>query len=194
MEAQLDALFILTTRNDPADKERFLALKGWDRRAAAIGEAAEARHEAVDADRVKAVLRLTAVPASKRHDLAHSTWGIIEGCEDRLALLPRGFNVNYGVNLAAASEAGTGSVPVTTRAMVEAGCLVARSDLEVLIAELQHAQELLDALLFGHFVNPDLDPSGRGYEDYRRLLAEDAVVTERMANMARDRRRRPRSK
>ncbi len=189
IEAQLDALFILITRNDPTEREMFLALKGWDRRADAIGDAAEARHEAVDADRVKTVFRLTAAPAGKRHDLAHSTWATAEGCEDRLALLPRDFNVQYGMNLSAASAAGTGDIPVTTVAMVEAGCLVARADLETLIAELHHAQELLDALLLGHFLDPVLDPTGQGYEESRRLLAGDPAVTERMGNMARERRR-----
>jgi hypothetical protein len=194
IEAQLDTLFILITQNDPAERESFHALKGWDRRAVAIAEVAEARHETVDADRVKTVLRLTSVPAGKRHELAHSTWAILEGCEDRLVLLPRDFNVHYGMNLSAAAEAGTGSIPVTTLSMVEAGCLVARSHLEALIAELQRAQEILDALLFGHFLNPALDPAGDGYESYRRILAEDPEVTERMANMARERRRSARSR
>ncbi len=104
IEGRLDAIFLLCA-NDRAALTEMQAIKGWDKRSKFfIGHVKSQQGDAL-AIEVRAILRHVALPANKRHDIAHGIWAI---CKE----LPDGLVV-------ANSEIYTGAVEEALRAEAE---------------------------------------------------------------------------
>lgn len=190
LEKQLDQIHTIVTDANDHQRASFDALKGWDRRFAAVITGAQASLSEESVDRVKAVLRLTEATARKRHELAHGLWAVAEGYEDCLTLLAPDSQHGIGKAVVDAKRAGTSRVPVDTAAVFEESRIVAASDLDQLITELDVARKRMEQLLLGYLYPAFVDETGKGFQDYRDELAADSEVEVRLKLMKRERQRR----
>lgn len=142
IEGRLEAIFLLCVRDSDALAE-FQMIKGWDARSKFFVRNVQARHGDALAIEVRAILRYVALPANKRHDIAH---GILAVCKelpnDLVVAGPEIYTGAMGDALRAEAE-GISKLIINKERMLDTARVVTAEHLNKLLAELGEARNLL---------------------------------------------------
>ena len=193
VEKQLNQLFTLVTSADPATRQSYDSLRGWDRRVEAIVRQANDRLNPKTSDLVKVVLRLIKSPAAKRDELAHRVWAIAEGHEAELVLLPPDDQHSMAASILEVKRAGVCNTKIDNSSLYSGSSLVSGADLDQVIAELTEAAERMEGLIIGHFYPLFADITGEDFADYRQRLTDDPQISARLVNVTKARERAERA-
>lgn len=146
IESRLDAIFLFSTR-DEAALDAFRAKLGWDAREKFFYRSIRDSQGIAAAKELRAILRVVAAPAKKRHELAHGTWAISAELPDDLILLGRNYLLNMAQQAIYAEMAGAQELRIDPSTFREAARVVSRSHLQNLYNELSEAQGILHSYM-----------------------------------------------
>lgn len=142
VEGRLEAIFLLCTR-DRAALAEFQKIKGWSARSKFFIQHVQTRQGDALAIEIRAILRYVALPANKRHDLAH---GILAVCKelphDLVVASPEIYTGAMGEALRAEAE-GTPKLVLNKDRMLNTARVVTAAHLNQLLSELREARNLL---------------------------------------------------
>src|SRR3546814_18524117 len=99
------------------------------------------------ATELRAILRVVAAPAKKRHELAHGTWAISAELPDDLILLGGNHLLDMAQQAISADMAGAQELRIAPSTFRETARVVARAHLQSLYAEMSEDKGILHAYM-----------------------------------------------
>lgn len=142
IEGRLEAVFFLCVRDRNALDE-FRMLKGWDARSKFFARSVQGRHGDDLAIEVRAILRYVALPAKKRHDIAHGILAICKELPDDLVVASPEIYTGAMEDALRAEAEGAPKLLINKGRMLDTARVVTAEHLNKLLAELGEARMLL---------------------------------------------------
>ena len=146
IESRLDAIFLFRTR-DEAALDAFRAKRGWDAREEYFYRSIRDSQGMAAATELRAILRVVAAPAKKRHEIAHGTWAISAELPDDLILLGGNHLLDMAQQAISAEMAGAQDLRIAPSTFRETARVVSRAHLQTLYDEMSEAQGLLHSYM-----------------------------------------------
>ncbi len=146
IEGRLEAVFLLST-NDEAALASLRAIKGWDARAKFFVDHVRAHQGDQVAIELRAILRHSAKPAAKRHDVAHGIWALCKELPDDLVIASPAIYTGAMQQALRAQAEGTAKLLIDKTAMLESARVVTQAHLQLLLNELGEARSLLHTFM-----------------------------------------------
>jgi len=181
IEARLDALFLLASKNDEAVAD-FIFSKGWGRKEKQFYRWLRDSGDPEFATAVRAILRTVSEPAAKRNCLAHGVWGLSEAYPDDLIITPEAFYLDAAREMVRAEKLGSAELRINSDSLFGAARLVGIGELQALYDELSAARDLIHRFMIEQ--TPDI-VKVKGRDELARST-EDPKVAARIASAATD--------
>lgn len=142
IEGRLEAIFLLCVREKAALAELQM-IKGWDARSKFFVRNVQARHGDTLAIEVRAIMRYIALPANKRHDIAHGILAVCKELPDDLVVAGPEIYTGAMEEALRAEAEGTPKLIINKDLMLDTARVVTADHLNKLLTELGEARTLL---------------------------------------------------
>lgn len=176
IESRLDAIFLFRTR-DEAALAAFRAERGWDAREKFFYRSIRDSQGRVAATELRAILRVVAAPAKKRHEIAHGTWAISTELPDDLILLGGNYLLDLAKQAISAERTGAPKLRVAPSTFEESARVVSRAHLQCLYDEMSEAEGILHSYMLEkmphivHVHDRDKVPTARSHPKVAAKIA-----------------------
>lgn len=181
IEARLDAVFLFCTRDDEL-LAAFQAKRGWDAKAKCFFRAVAKHQGRAAAIEVRAILRTVALPAKKRHELAHGTWALSTELPNDLVLFGDNFLLEAARQAVAAEAKCEGEMRFDPVNVEHFARVISVGHLQTLYEELSHSLSILHSFMIEKmppviYVNGrDQVPTARSHPDVAARIAASKIA------------------
>jgi hypothetical protein len=142
IEGRLEAIFILCVRDRTALAE-LKTIKGWNTRSKFFIRNVQARQGDALAIELRAILRYVALPAKKRHDMAHGILAVCNELPDALVVASPEIYTAASEEALRAEAKGSSEVVVNKECLFDTARVVTAEHLNQLLADLAEARNLM---------------------------------------------------
>ncbi len=142
IEGRLDAIFLLCA-NDRGALAEMQTIKGWDARSKFFIRHLKSQQGDALAIEVRAILRYVALPANKRHDIAHGIWAVCKELPDDLVVANSDIYTGAMEEALRAEAEGGPKLVLNKDRMLDTARVVSAEHLSQLLAELREARSLM---------------------------------------------------